>query len=133
MIIRNRNRPSNILNLFSDTTSIHSYNTQSCSSNNVHIKKSRLDIQKRTFSRAGAKIWNEIPALLRELSLRVLRSVHSFLSLTVNVGSSAQVSSFKFQVTSLLLCHKTYQARRSSKYLRKLLQQGSPRKTTGLN
>ena len=131
--IRNPQEPSNILNLFSETTSIHSYNTWSCSSNNVYIKKSRLDIQKRAFSRVGAKTWNEIPVSLRELPLGVLLGVHSFPSLTVNVGSSAQVSSFKFQVTSLLLCHKTYQARRSSTYSRKLLRQESPRKTTGLN
>ena len=72
--IRNRKGPSNILNLFSDTTSIHSYNTWSCSSNNVYIEKSMLDIQKKTFSRAGAKIWNEIPASLTELPLRVLLS-----------------------------------------------------------
>ena len=117
--IKNQKGPSNILNLFSDTTSIHSYNTHSSSSNNVNIKKSRLDIQKRAFSRVGAKIWNEIPVSLRQLPLGVLLGVQSFPSLTVNVGSS---TSFKFQVTSLLLCHKTYQARRSSKYLRKLLR-----------
>ena len=32
-----------------------------------YIKKSRLEIQKRAFSRVGAKIWNEMPASLREL------------------------------------------------------------------
>ena len=42
--------------------SIHSYNTRSSPSNNLYIKKSRLDIQKRAFSRAGAKLWNVIPA-----------------------------------------------------------------------
>ena len=64
--IRNRKVPSNILNLFSDTTSVHSYNSRSSPSNNFYIKKSRLDIQKRAFSRVRGKIWNEIPALLRE-------------------------------------------------------------------
>ena len=58
--------PSNILNLFSDTTGIHSYCSRSSPSNNFYIKKYRLDIQKRAFSRVGGKIWNEIPALLRE-------------------------------------------------------------------
>ena len=64
--VRNRKVPSNILNLFSDTTSIHSYSSRSFPSNNLYIKKYRLDIQKRAFSRVGGKIWNEIPALLRE-------------------------------------------------------------------
>ena len=50
-----------------DTTSIHSYNTRSSSENKFYIKKSRLEIQKRAFSRVGAKIWNEMPASLREL------------------------------------------------------------------
>ena len=103
--IKNQKGPSNILNLFSDTTSIHSYNTHSSSSNNVNIKKSRLDIQKRAFSRVGAKIWNEIPVSLRQLPLGVLLGVHSFPSLTVNVGSSAQVSSFTLQVCCFAIKH----------------------------
>ena len=53
--------------LFNDTASIHSYNTWSSSANKFYIKKSRLEIQKRAFSRVGAKIWNEMPASLREL------------------------------------------------------------------
>ena len=64
--IRNRKVPSNILNLFSDTTSTHSYNYRSSPSNNFYIKKPRTDIQKRDFSRVGGKIWNEMPASLRQ-------------------------------------------------------------------
>ena len=45
--IRNQKVPSNILNLFSDITSIHSYNTRSSSANKLYIMKSRLEIQKR--------------------------------------------------------------------------------------
>ena len=78
--IRNRKVPSNILNLFSDTTSIHSYNTRSSSANKFYIKKSRLEIQKRAFSRVGAKIWNEMPASLRELPKKHFQTkLHSFL------------------------------------------------------
>ena len=57
--VRNRKVPSNILNLFSDTTSIHSYNSTSSPSNTfyTYTKKSRLDIQKRAFSRVAGKIW----------------------------------------------------------------------------
>ena len=32
-----------------------------------YIKRSRLEIQKNTFSRIDAKLWNEIPCSLREL------------------------------------------------------------------
>ena len=59
--VRNRKVPNNI------TASIHSYNTRSSSANKFYIKKSRLEIQKRAFSRVGAKIWSEMPASLREL------------------------------------------------------------------
>ena len=76
--VRNRKVPSNILNLFSDTTSIHSYNSRSSPSNNFYIKKSRLDIQKRAFSRVGGKIWNEIPASLIEQLLSKNASKRNF-------------------------------------------------------
>ena len=62
--IRNRKVPSNILNLFSDTTNIHSYNSRSSP------------------SRLRGKIWNEIPASLREQLLpkkRFKTKLHSFL------------------------------------------------------
>lgn len=78
--VQNRKVPNNILNLFSDTASIHSYNTRSSSANKFYIKKSRLEIQKRAFSRVGAKIWNEMPASLRELPKKHFQAkLHSFL------------------------------------------------------
>ena len=64
---RNALTPSNICNLFTNTTTIHSYNTRSATSNNFYIKRSRLEIQKRAFSRMGAKLWNEMPASLKKL------------------------------------------------------------------
>jgi len=76
---RNQKVASNILKLFSDTTSIHSYNTWSSSANKFYVKESRLEIQKRAFSRVGAKIWNEMPASLRELPKKHLQTkLHSF-------------------------------------------------------
>ena len=59
--------PINIRNLFTKTSSVHSYNTRSSTSENFYIKASRLEIQKNAFSRMGAKLWNEIPSSLREL------------------------------------------------------------------
>ena len=54
--------PLNIRNLFTKTTSVHSFNTRSSTSENFYIKASRLEIQKNAFSRMGAKLWNEIPS-----------------------------------------------------------------------
>ena len=52
--------------IFSDTTTVHYYNTRYSSSNNFYIKKSCREIRKRAFSRVGAKICDEMPASLRE-------------------------------------------------------------------
>ena len=50
--------------------SIHSYNTRSSLQiTSLYIKKSRLDIQKRVFSRVRAKIWNDIPAPKKRFNL----------------------------------------------------------------
>ena len=66
--VRNKNAPSNTLNLFTDTSKIHTYNTRSSTSNKSYIKKSKLEIKEKAFSRIGAKLWNELPASLRELT-----------------------------------------------------------------
>ena len=71
--VNNNIAPTNILNLFSRTSSIHSYNTRSSTSENFYIKKSRLDVQKDAFSRVGAKIWNEIPNYLKKLSKKAFK------------------------------------------------------------
>ena len=101
--IRNQKVPSNILNLFSDTTSIQSYNIWSSSANKFYIfKKSRLEIQKRAFSRVGAKIWNEMPASLRELPKKHFQTkLHSFLLDILRSTMTILIS----QITSAL---KTY-------------------------
>ena len=65
--VRHASAPLNVCNLFTHTSSIHSYNTRSSTSNNFYIKRSRLEIQKNDFLRIGAKLWNEIPCFLREL------------------------------------------------------------------
>lgn len=69
---------------FSDITSFHYYTTRYSSSNNLYIKNSCLEIQKRTFSRVGVKICNEIPASLREpppplKTKHVKTKLHSFV------------------------------------------------------
>ena len=56
-----------LLNLFTSTSKIHTYNTRFSTSNKFHIKKSRLEMQQKAVSRIGAKVWNVLPVLLRDL------------------------------------------------------------------
>ena len=71
--IRHRNAPGNIQDLFQDISNIHSYNTRSSVSNNFYTQSCRLSIQANSFSRTGAKIWNEMPMSLRKLPKNVFK------------------------------------------------------------
>ena len=57
------------------TAHVHSYNTRSSTSRNFYIQKSSLEIQKKSFSRIGAKLWNEIPTKLRDLPKRTFSKI----------------------------------------------------------
>ena len=59
--------PSNLKDLFVPTAKIHSYNTRASVSRNFYIQKSNTEIQRKSLSRIGAKLWNEIPTKLRAL------------------------------------------------------------------
>ena len=65
--VSNNLLPPNIQDLFLPTAHVHFYNTRS---RNFYIQKSNLEIQKKSFSRTGAKLWNEIPTKLRNLPKR---------------------------------------------------------------
>ena len=58
---------ANLKDLFVPTTKIHSYNTRASVSRNFYIQKSNTEIQRKSLSRIGAKLWNEIPTKLRAL------------------------------------------------------------------
>ena len=60
--------PSNLKDLFVPTVKTHSCNTQASVSRNFYIQKSNTEIKRKSFSRIGAKLWNEIPTKLRALS-----------------------------------------------------------------
>ena len=78
--IQNGIAPKNILDLFTHTSSIHTYRTRSTTSNAFYIKQSRLEIQKNAFSRVGAKVWNGIPVSVRNLNKKKLKqALHSIL------------------------------------------------------
>ena len=75
--VSNNVEPTNIMNLFSKTSNIHSYRTRSSTSENFYIKRTRLEVQKDAFSRVGAKIWNEIPNSLKKLPKKEFNSKKS--------------------------------------------------------
>ena len=59
--------PSGILNLFQKTSSCHYYNTRASASGNFYVNSSDLELYKLSFSRFGAKLWNEISCHIRHL------------------------------------------------------------------
>ena len=66
--VRNNLVPTNIQELFLPLSRIHSYGTRSSTSQKFYIKKLKLEMHKNSFSRLGAKLWNEIPTMLCTLS-----------------------------------------------------------------
>ena len=58
---------------FQNTSSVHSYSTRSSTSGNFYIKKSNLQIERKSFSRVGPKWWNEIPLSIRKLPKQALK------------------------------------------------------------
>ena len=58
--------PSQLKDFLIPTANIHSYNTR-YSVPTTSILKKKLEIERKSFSRIGAKLWNEIPTNLRTL------------------------------------------------------------------
>ena len=71
--IHTNSAPSKIVNLFSQTSSIYAYNTRSYSKNNMYIKKINLEKLRQAVSIFGAKLWNEIPGRMRDLSKKLYK------------------------------------------------------------
>ena len=65
--VHNNMVPSGILNLFQTTSSCHYYNTRASASGNFYVNSSDLELYKLSFSRFGAKLWNEISCDIRHL------------------------------------------------------------------
>ena len=66
--VYNNVTPSKISNLFTFTSEIHTYNTRSISSEMYHVKYSRTNQRRCSFTRIGVKVWNCIPLKIRKLS-----------------------------------------------------------------
>ena len=65
--VSNECLPPNLKDLFLRTRQVHSYNTPSSVCDNFCIQRSRLEIKRQSFSRAGVKLWNGLPTKLRVL------------------------------------------------------------------
>ena len=68
--IHTNSAPSKIVKLFSQTSSIHEYNTRSSSKNNMYIKKFYLEKLRQAVPIFGAKVWNE---RMRDMSKKVFK------------------------------------------------------------
>ena len=71
--IHTNSAPSKMGNLFSQTSSIHAYNTRSSSKNNMYFKKFNLEKLRQAVPSFGAKLWNEIPGRMRDMSKTVFK------------------------------------------------------------
>ena len=93
--INSNNAPINMLHLFKGTSSIHSYNRQSSTSGNLYVQNSRLEMQRRSFSRLVVRLWNEIPCpyegfakktfkrVLRTSLLNILQNEYDYIQIPV--------------------------------------------------
>ena len=76
--VHNNMVPSGILNLFQKISNCHyykeSYNTRASASGNLYVNSSNLELYKLSFSRFGAKLWNEIPCNIRQLPKNKLKA-----------------------------------------------------------
>ena len=86
--IYNSNTPINILKLFRRTSNAHSYNTRSSSSGNFYVQNSRLEIHKRSFSRFGVRLWNEITRRIRDLPKKEFKEEIRRLLLNILVNEN---------------------------------------------
>jgi hypothetical protein len=67
--------PPNISALFTPLSQVHEHNTRSSTRKNFHVEYSGLDVQSKSFSRMGGRIWNSIPTELREKSKNHFKKV----------------------------------------------------------
>ena len=80
----NKNKPENLINLFTHVSDIHQYATRSSTSKNLFTKPSRLNIQLNSFSWIGVRLRNSIPGDIRVMSKRSFKkylSDHLFATL----------------------------------------------------
>ena len=65
--VYNKVVPTDISDLYIPTKDVHHYNTRFSTAGNFYINYSRLNHYKNSFSIMGAKLWNSIPDVKRQL------------------------------------------------------------------
>ena len=60
--------PSLIQQLFTKAGNVHGYGTRSATRGNYYVKSSRLEIQKKSFSRSVTCVWNSLPRKVRHVN-----------------------------------------------------------------
>ena len=77
--------PLPITALFTRSNEIHGYNTRHAAKGNYIRKEVKLEIFKRSFSRTGAMLWNQISPNWRDVSKPIFkRTIHRFLFETLS-------------------------------------------------
>ena len=71
--ISHRSEPSPLRALFLKSNEVHRYNTRPAAKGKFFQKDAKLEIQKRSFSRFGTLVWNNIAPALRDKSKTVDR------------------------------------------------------------
>ena len=90
--------PTNISELFSLVSTIHSYNTRSSASKNLYPKLFRTNIQKNSFYCFGVLLWNYIPSSIRNLKKTAFKmQIKKFLL------SNLEKSGYDVDVSKLFL------------------------------
>ena len=65
--------PDNISDLFSYVADHHSYDTRAAKNMNMYCQHSRLNINYKSFSRFGVRLWNAIPQHTKNLSKKTFK------------------------------------------------------------
>ena len=101
--INNNITPPNITNLFNRLSSNHSDNTRASKVDNFHYQYSRLNLQKKSFSRVGTKIWNNIPYNLRKQPITLFKkNIHRILLQVLIEGDSyVDISKMNDRITKM--------------------------------
>lgn len=71
--ISTHSAPPNLLNLFRATSDVHQYDTRSSASKNIYNEKFNLELQRKSFSIYGPKVWNAIPNCLRDMPKQMFK------------------------------------------------------------
>jgi len=83
--INNTNAPLTILKLIQKMSSVHTYNTRSSNTGKFYVQSTRLEVLKRSLSRFGGKLWNEIPCSLGNLPKKEFKREIRRLLLDISV------------------------------------------------